>query len=71
VTDVSIEPTLRRAFIEKLCVAGQIVDYHECADRNHMGITTANSPAFPTRLKWTERRFAGQSPGEACSFARQ
>jgi uncharacterized membrane protein HdeD (DUF308 family)/acetyl esterase/lipase len=68
-TDVSVIPELQRAFAERLCTAGQIIDYRGYAGRDHMGVIAADSPVIPDVLKWTEARFARKLPGDTCSFA--
>lgn len=70
-TDASVSPEVQRAFTERLCTAGQIVDYRGYAGRDHMGVIAADSPAVPDVMKWTEARFAKEPPGDTCSFTQR
>ncbi len=62
-TDVSVIPELQRAVAERLCAAGQVIDYCGYARRDHMGVIAADSPVIPDVLEWTEARLASTPPG--------
>jgi uncharacterized membrane protein HdeD (DUF308 family) len=67
-TDASVNPEVQRAFVQRLCAAGQVVDYRGYASRDHMGVIAADSLAIPDVLKWTDARFSNEPPAGSCSF---
>jgi alpha-beta hydrolase superfamily lysophospholipase len=65
--DTIVLPSVQRAFVAKLCAAGQPVDFRTYAGRDHVALVRADSPLIPELLRWTSRRFRGVSAPPGCS----
>lgn len=70
-TDGLVVPEAQRAFVKRLCDAGQVVDYRVYTGRDHMGVVSEESLALPEILKWTEARFANEPVDRSCSFTQR
>jgi uncharacterized membrane protein HdeD (DUF308 family)/alpha-beta hydrolase superfamily lysophospholipase len=67
--DPLISPDAQAGFVAGLCAAGQVVEYHTYAGRDHLSVVADDSPMIPDLVGWTQGRFAGQPPPSACTTA--
>jgi uncharacterized membrane protein HdeD (DUF308 family)/acetyl esterase/lipase len=66
-SDPLILPEVQAQFVSGLCSAGQIIEYHTYAGRDHVGVVADDSPMIPDLLAWTKARFAGDPAPTECS----
>lgn len=66
-SDDIINPQAQDRFVHGLCAAGQVVEYHTYAGRDHLGVVADDSPMIPDLLAWTQARFAGEPAATACT----
>ncbi|CAN5643194.1 hypothetical protein BH09CHL1_BH09CHL1_00920 [soil metagenome] len=66
-SDPLILPEVQAQFVSGLCSAGQIIEYHTYAGRDHVGVVADDSPMIPDLLAWTKARFAGDPAATECS----
>lgn len=66
-SDPLILPEVQAQFVNNLCAAGQIVEYHTYAGKDHLSVVAEDSPLIPDLLAWTQARFAGEPAATACS----
>jgi acetyl esterase/lipase len=64
--DGLVLPGVQRAFVRRLCAAGQAVDYRAYAGRDHVALVADDSPLTPELLAWTDDRVAGR-PATGCT----
>jgi uncharacterized membrane protein HdeD (DUF308 family)/alpha-beta hydrolase superfamily lysophospholipase len=65
--DQLVLPEVQSAFVDQLCAAGQIVDYHTYADRDHVAVVESDSSLMSDLFAWTQARFAGEPAATQCS----
>jgi hypothetical protein len=63
--DLLINPAAHGQFVHELCAAGQAVDHHIYAGRDHLSVVADDSPMIPVPLAWTQARFAGDPAAPA------
>ena len=68
--DELVLPDVQRRFAQRLCEGGQAIDYRSYAGRDHVSVVADDSPLVPALLRWTEARFAGETPAPGCAFRR-
>jgi acetyl esterase/lipase len=68
--DELVLPDVQRAFVDKLCAAGQSVDFRTYQGRDHVAVVAADSPLIPDLLRWTADRFAAKPAADTCAAAR-
>lgn len=66
-SDPLIVPEAQADFVAHLCEAGQVVEYHTYAGRDHLGVVATDSPALGDLMDWTEARFAGEPAAGSCT----
>lgn len=67
--DSIVPPATQDAYVQRLCEAGQRVDYRRYAGYEHAQIMETYSPMIEDVIAWTRARFAGDysEGGEACT----
>lgn len=65
--DNIIVPASQKEFVAGLCDAGQVVETHIYAGRDHLGVIADDSPLITDLLTWTADRFTGKPPATACT----
>ncbi|MEV8147830.1 lipase family protein [Arthrobacter sp. NPDC080073] len=65
--DQLIRPDMQSAYVSSLCAAGEHVDYHQFAGRDHLSLVADTSPLMPQLLSWTTDRFAGKPAQASCT----
>lgn len=65
--DPLVVPRVQRAYVQKLCDAGQALEYVTVPDKDHVGLVEAASPLIPQLIKWTEDRLAGAPVINGCA----
>lgn len=64
--DTLITPAAQDAYVEARCAEGQQVDYRTYAERDHLAVAAADSPAVADVLAWTAERLAGEPVVDTC-----
>jgi len=65
-SDALVLPDVQRAFAERLCAAGQPLDFRTYPGRDHVGLVADDSPLIPELLRWTQDRLAGVPARGGC-----
>lgn len=65
--DDLVNPEAQGAFVDQLCAAGQVVEYHTFDGRDHLTVVADDSPLIDILLGWTADRFADAPTATACS----
>jgi uncharacterized membrane protein HdeD (DUF308 family)/pimeloyl-ACP methyl ester carboxylesterase len=58
-------------FVDRMCAAGQDVDYRIYDGYEHAAVVERPSPLLDELIEWTAARFAGDPVAEGCSTARE
>ncbi|MEW1835660.1 lipase family protein [Microbacterium sp. NPDC079995] len=69
--DSVIPVTTQTAYVERMCMAGQIVDYRIYDGYEHAAVVERPSPLLEELIDWTAARFAGEPAPEECSTTRE
>ena len=64
--DPLVVPDVQKAFVDRLCTAGQQVDYRTYEGKDHVGVVNLDSPLIPELFEWTADRLAGEPPKNTC-----
>ncbi len=64
--DTLVQPVVQDAWVQRQCTAGQVLSYRQYADRDHMSLVAADSPAAKDLVAWTVQRFAGAPAANEC-----
>ncbi|HWJ96780.1 MAG TPA: lipase family protein, partial [Acidimicrobiales bacterium] len=64
--DGLIVPSAQAAYVQRLCSAGQPVDFRTFPGLDHVPLVEADSPLIPQLLAWTEARFGGEPATPTC-----
>ena len=64
--DELILPDTQEHFVEKLCAAGQALEYRRYAGRDHLGLVAPGSPLIADLMRWSRSRLAGDPPPPGC-----
>lgn len=64
--DTLITPAAQEAYVAGRCADGQQVDYRTYADRDHLAVVAADSPAVDDLFAWTQERLAGEPATDTC-----
>ncbi|GAA2537125.1 hypothetical protein GCM10009860_17130 [Microbacterium mitrae] len=65
-TDTLVVPAMQQGYVSERCAAGQVIDYREYPDADHMGLV-ADQTLLDDLMSWTTDRFAGQSAATECA----
>ncbi|MCM3696965.1 lipase family protein [Microbacterium oleivorans] len=69
--DSVIPVTTQTAYVERMCMAGQVVDYRIYDGYEHAAVVERPSPLLEELIDWTAARFAGEPAPEECSTTRE
>jgi uncharacterized membrane protein HdeD (DUF308 family)/acetyl esterase/lipase len=69
--DDLVVPVGQAQFVANICSAGQVVEYHTYAERDHLSVVAEDSPMIGDLMRWTEARFTGEPAANACSTIEQ
>jgi acetyl esterase/lipase len=69
--DHLVLPRVQRSYVDRLCEAGQSVEYRTYRGRDHLSLVGPRSALIPYLLAWTEARFAGRAVQRGCSVAQR
>ncbi|OAH50154.1 alpha/beta fold hydrolase [Microbacterium oleivorans] len=69
--DGVIPVTTQTAYVERMCAAGQVVDYRIYDGYEHAAVVERPSPLLEELIDWTAARFAGEPAPEECSTTRE
>ena len=69
--DSVIPVTTQTAYVERMCAAGQVVDYRIYDGYEHAAVVERPSPLLEELIDWTAARFAGEPAPEECSTTRE
>lgn len=64
--DSLITPAAQEDYVAGRCAEGQQVDYRTYADRDHLSLVAADSPAMGELLDWTVDRLTGSPVEDGC-----
>ena len=67
--DHLVLPSMQRSNVNRLCHAGQSVDYQTYRGRDHNSLIWPGSRLVPNLLAWTQARFAARPQESGCSVA--
>jgi uncharacterized membrane protein HdeD (DUF308 family)/alpha-beta hydrolase superfamily lysophospholipase len=70
-SDSVISVGTQTVFVDRMCAAGQDVDYRIYDGYEHAGVVERPSPLLTELVDWTRDRFAGLPVAEECSTTRQ
>ena len=65
--DTLVRPTTTDQYVQKLCTAGEQVEYHTVANATHAEIA---EESIPTLIQWLSDRTAGRPPPTTCPPAK-
>jgi alpha-beta hydrolase superfamily lysophospholipase len=65
--DSLVLPRVQTAFAQRLCQAGEKLEYRTYPGLDHVRLVEAHSPLIPYILSWTENRFTGAAAPDNCS----
>lgn len=65
--DELVLPAVQRAFVRKLCRAGQKLEYRTYKGLDHVGVVGPSSSLIPYLLSWTQARFNGVAAPDNCA----
>ena len=66
-SDPLILPDVQAGYMQELCDAGEVVEYHTYPGLDHLGVVKADSPMIPDLVSWTVARFNGDAPASTCA----
>ncbi|MEV8026158.1 lipase family protein [Microbacterium sp. NPDC080220] len=69
--DSVIPVTTQTAYVDRMCRAGQVVDYRIYDGYEHAAVVERPSPLLDELIEWTAARFAGDPVPEECSITRE
>jgi len=69
--DSVIPVATQTAFVQRMCSAGQVVDYRVYDGYEHAAVVERPSPLLDELIEWTTARFAGEPGPEKCSTTRK
>jgi pimeloyl-ACP methyl ester carboxylesterase len=67
--DDLVRPEIQAGFVQRLCRAGQTLEYRTYAGRDHLSVLTPDSPFVAELVRWTEDRLAGRPAPTGCPFS--
>ncbi|MDQ2655266.1 MAG: lipase family protein [Chloroflexota bacterium] len=67
--DDVVFPSATDAWVAARCQAGATLEYWRLPGQDHRGIVAPGSPLEDPLMAWTQQRFAGDAPPEACTEA--
>ncbi len=65
--DSLVIPAAQRDYVDRLCAAGQQVDYRLYAGLEHLSLVEPDSPLIPDLIGWTRDRFDGKAIESRCT----
>jgi alpha-beta hydrolase superfamily lysophospholipase len=65
-SDSLVLASVQRSFAQRLCRAGQKLEYRAYAGLNHVPLVEASSPLIPYLISWTQSRFARATAPNDC-----
>lgn len=69
--DSVIPVATQTAYVDRMCRAGQVVDYRIYDGYEHAAVVERPSPLLDELIEWTAARFAGDPVPEECSTTRE
>ena len=66
--DDLVLPEIQAAFVQRLCSAGQAVEYRTYAGRDHLSVLAPDAPFVAELVRWTEDRLAGRPAPTGCLY---
>jgi hypothetical protein len=65
--DDVVFPAATDAWVAARCADGMTLEYWRFPGQDHRSIVAPGSPLEDPLITWTQQRFAGEAPVEACS----
>jgi acetyl esterase/lipase len=65
--DSLVLPPVQRAFAQRLCAAGEKLEYRTHPGLDHVPLVEPSSPLIPYLIGWTESRFNGAAAPDNCA----
>jgi pimeloyl-ACP methyl ester carboxylesterase len=65
--DDLVLPDIQRRYVAARCAAGQRIDFRPYVGRDHVSITSSDSPLMPDLIDWTRDRLGGQQASANCA----
>jgi len=65
--DTLVLPAMQDAYVDRLCAAGQRLDYRRYRGRDHLTLVEGDSPLISDLVAWTRARFAGAAVPAGCT----
>jgi pimeloyl-ACP methyl ester carboxylesterase len=66
--DDLVLPDIQAAFVQRLCGAGQALEYRTYAGRDHLSVLAPDAPFVADLVAWTEDRLARRPAPTGCPF---
>jgi Secretory lipase len=66
--DDLVLPQLQAALVQRLCGAGQALEYRTYAGRDHLSLLAPDAPFVADLVAWTEDRLSGRPAPGGCPF---
>jgi len=66
--DDLVLPEIQAGFVQRLCSAGQALEYRTYAGRDHLSVLAPDAPFVAELVRWTEDRLAGRPAPTGCLF---
>lgn len=66
INDQVIDIDIQREYVATACGNGQVIEYHEYPDQDHLSVVKNDSPLVPELLAWTTARFNGDPATTSC-----
>lgn len=64
--DKLVLPHIQDVYVQRQCEAGQVLSYGQYADRDHLSLVAADSPAAKDLVAWTVQRFNAAPAANDC-----
>ena len=65
-SDTLVLPEVQQEYVDRLCAAGQQVDYRTFEGKDHMSVVKDGSPLLGQLMDWTQDRLDGKPPENTC-----
>jgi len=66
--DDLVLPEIQAGFVQRLCGAGQALEYRTYAGRDHLSVLAPDAPFVAELVRWTEDRLAGRPAPAGCLY---
>jgi pimeloyl-ACP methyl ester carboxylesterase len=66
--DDLVLPEIQAGFVQRLCGAGQALEYRTYAGRDHLSVLAPDAPFVAELVRWTEDRLAGRPAPTGCLY---